>query len=50
MKRRWNKKSCGCVKTNLPSAGRVLIRCSLHRGKPSKRELCYFDQDGIVRR
>lgn len=49
MKPRWDKKPCGCVKTNL-SIGRVMIRCTKHRDKPSKRALCYFDEDGIVRR
>lgn len=47
---RWKRKPCGCVKADLPRAGRVSIRCSRHRGKPSKkRVLAYFDADGIVR-
>lgn len=50
MKPKWERKPCGCVKAELPAAGRVMIRCGRHRGKPSKRELCYFDADGIVRR
>ena len=52
MKARWNRKDCGCTKGNLPRAGRVMVRCSRHRGKPCKddRVLCYFDGDGIVRK
>lgn len=50
MKAKWERRECGCVKANLASAGRVLIRCTRHRGKPSKRELAHFDSDGIVRR
>lgn len=49
MKPRWNRKPCGCVKTELLGE-RVMIRCSRHRGKPSKRALLHFDEDGIVRR
>lgn len=49
-KTEWERKECGCVKTNLPRSGRVMIRCTKHRGKPSKRELAYFDADGIVRK
>lgn len=51
MKReRWNPKPCGCVKAQLFTSGeKVMIRCERHRGKPSKRTLCYFDADGIVR-
>lgn len=48
VKPKWERKPCGCVKTNL-SIGRAMIRCPKHRGKPSKRVLCYFE-DGIVRR
>ena len=51
-KLKWERKrSCKCLKANLPIAGRVLVRCELHRGKPSKsrRLLCYWDADGIVR-
>lgn len=43
------KRKCKCRKENLPRAGRVVIRCAEHRGKPSKRTLAYFDPDGIVR-
>ena len=46
----WKRKPCGCIKADLPRAGKVSIRCSRHRGKPSKRLLCYFGEDGIVRR
>lgn len=46
---RWKRKPCGCVKTTL-SIGKVVIRCSRHRGKPSKRLACYFDEQGIVQR
>lgn len=49
MKPKWDRKPCGCVKANL-SAGRVMIRCSRHRGEPSKRELCYFGESTIVTR
>lgn len=49
MKRRWDRKPCGCVKANLPRAGRVMIRCERHRGKPSKRVLAHWE-DGMVRR
>jgi len=48
-KTQWEKKPCGCVKTTLPRAGKVAIRCTKHRGKPSKRTLCYFDDAGMVR-
>lgn len=49
--KRWERKPCGCVKTDLKRAGKVVIRCAVHHGKPSKkRELTYFDEDGIVRR
>lgn len=50
MKAKWERRECGCVKANLPLSGRVMIRCSRHRGKPSKRTLAYFDADGIVRK
>src|SRR5574343_1109305 len=50
VKTKWNRKPCGCVKAELPLSGRVMIRCTKHRGKPSKRALAYFDADGIVRR
>lgn len=46
---RWKVKPCGCTKADLPNAGKVMIRCYQHRGKPSKRMLCYFE-NGIVRR
>lgn len=50
-KLKWKKEPCGCVKTEL-AIGPVVIRCTRHRGKPSKagRIVCYFDDDGIVRR
>lgn len=50
-KPKWERKPCGCVKTEL-SIGKVLVRCTRHRGKPSKsgRVLCYFDDAGIVQR
>lgn len=46
------KQKCKCRKMNLPKAGKVVIRCDQHRGKPSKsgRLVCYLDDDGIVRR
>lgn len=45
----WDRKPCGCVKTEL-GIGKVVIRCDRHRGKPSKKRLvCYFDEHGIVR-
>ena len=44
----WEPKACGCVKARL-SIGKVMIRCERHRGKPSKRLLCHFE-DGMVRR
>lgn len=48
----WERKKCGCVKTELPSVGKVLIRCARHRDKPydGKRVLCYWDDSGIVQR
>jgi len=49
MKPKWDRRPCGCVKTNLPRSGRVMIRCTKHRGKPSKRRLAYFDDAGVVR-
>ncbi len=51
MKVRWKSKPCGCVNTRSPGIGKMTIRCSRHRGKPSKkgRLLCYFDEAGIVR-
>lgn len=50
-KPQWERKPCGCVKTRL-SVGRVLVRCRKHRGKPtdSGRLLCYFDDDGLLKR
>lgn len=50
MKPKWDKQECGCVKANLTRAGKVMIRCSSHRGKPSKRLLCYFGESTIVTR
>ena len=51
MKPKWERKPCGCVKTQV-SMGKVMVRCIKHRGKPSKsgRLLAHFDDDGIVRR
>lgn len=49
--KRWERKRCGCIKTDLRRAGKVVIRCERDRHKASKkRELAYFDEDGIVRR
>jgi hypothetical protein len=45
----WKQKPCGCVKADLPQSGKVMIRCERHRGKPSKRLLCHFEE-GMVRR
>ncbi len=47
----WKRKSCGCVKTTLPRAGKVAIRCDRHWGKPAKkgRVLAHFEE-GMVRR
>jgi len=46
----WRTRKCGCVKANLPRAGRVAIRCERHLGKRSKKRLvCHFE-DGMVRR
>jgi len=49
--RAWNRKPCGCVKTALPRAGKVAIRCERHRGKRAKkgRLLAYLTDDGRVR-
>lgn len=46
------KPKCKCLKMDLPNAGKVVVRCEKHRGKPSKkgRMVCYLDADGIVRR
>lgn len=49
VKMKWEPKTCGCVKANLPSSGHVLIACERHRGCKTKRKLAYFDADGIVR-
>jgi hypothetical protein len=49
MKPKWERQDCGCVKANLRS-GKFMVRCTQHRGKPSKRTPAYFDADGIVRR
>lgn len=48
----WERKDCGCIKTTLPSVGKVLIRCTRHRDKAykGKRTLCYFDDQGIVQK
>jgi hypothetical protein len=48
----WKRKPCGCVRTTLPRAGKVAIRCARHRGKDAKkgRLLAHFDENGIVRR
>lgn len=48
---KWEKRAkCGCVKATLPQAGKVMVRCTKHRGKPTKsdRTLCYFDDAGQV--
>ena len=50
MKPKWERQPCGCVKANLPSSGKVMVRCTAHRGKPSKRLLAHFDEQGIVRK
>ena len=50
MKAKWERRDCGCVKANLPRSGKVMVRCTKHRGKLSKRVLAHFDADGIVRR
>lgn len=49
-KPKWDRKRCGCTKTTLPSVGKVLIRCTRHRGKTykGKRTLCFWDDQGIV--
>lgn len=45
------KTKCKCRKLNLERAGKVVIRCEKHLGKPSsKRLVCYLDADGILRR
>lgn len=46
---RWERKSCGCVKATLPQAGKVAIRCERHRGKPAKKRLLCYMEEGIVR-
>jgi len=51
-KTKWEKKpKCGCVKATLPKFGKAMVRCTKHRGKPTKtdRRLCYFDEAGMVR-
>jgi hypothetical protein len=51
-KTNWERKACGCIKTDLARAGRVIIRCRQHLGKPIKksgRMVCHFDEAGIVR-
>lgn len=51
-KSQWGRQACGCVKAELPSRGRVVIRCRQHDGKPTKkgkREVLYRDEDGIIR-
>lgn len=45
---KWDRKPCGCVKTRL-AGKKAVIRCTRHRDKPSKRDVYYFDGDGIVR-
>lgn len=49
-KSKWEKKACGCVKTEL-SIGPAIIRCAGHHGKPDKkgRVVLHLDGDGIVR-
>jgi hypothetical protein len=49
---KWEKRAkCGCVKATLPRSGKVMIRCTKHRGRPTKtdRTLCYFDENGQVK-
>lgn len=47
----WDKKPCGCIKTELQGVGKVVIRCAKHHDKPSKKRIvCYFDEQGIVQR
>jgi hypothetical protein len=46
----WETKKCGCIRANLPRAGRVAIRCERHRDKPTKRRLLAYFDEGIVRR
>lgn len=52
MKPKWERKSCGCVKTRLLSSGeKAIIRCAKHREKTFKNRIhLHFDADGIVRR
>lgn len=45
MKPKWDKKPCGCVKTVFQGE-HVMIRCSKHDGKPSKRVLCHWEDVG----
>lgn len=46
----WELQSCGCVKARLERAGKIIVRCDRHLGKPSKKRLvCHFE-DGMVRR
>lgn len=47
----WDRKPCGCVKANLPRAGKVAIRCERHEGKPAKKRLlAHFGDATIVTR
>jgi hypothetical protein len=50
-KAKWEKKPCGCVKTKLQNAGKVLIHCQRHSSREyeGNRLPCYFDEDGLVR-
>jgi hypothetical protein len=44
---KWDRKPCGCIRTKL-SVGRVVIRCTRHRGKPAKgRILAYWDEGQV---
>ena len=49
---KWDKAKCGCVKSELPRSGLVVIRCIKHRGAlvtDQAARLCYFDDTGMVR-
>lgn len=43
----WNRKPCGCIRATL-SVGKVVIRCTRHESKPSKKRLVCHWKDGIV--
>lgn len=46
--KRWKRKSCGCVNATLSISGKVAIRCDKHRGKPAKKRLLCYMEEGIV--